>query len=82
MAKVFISYHRGDADFAELVENRLEKAGHHTVMDVEILNAGDDWRDKLEQAIKDAHMLVVVMTPEAEASKYVAYEWAFALGRG
>ncbi|NOZ51930.1 MAG: TIR domain-containing protein [Gammaproteobacteria bacterium] len=82
MAKVFVSYDREDSDFAELVQGRLEKAGHDTVMDADILNAGDDWRDKLDQAIKDAHVLLVIMTPEADASKYVAYEWAFAMGAG
>jgi len=80
MAKVFISYDRDDSDFAELVQGRLEKAGHDTLLDIEILNAGDDWRDELDQAIRDSHALVVIMTPEARASAYVAYEWAFALG--
>jgi len=80
MAKVFISYDRDDSDFAELVQGRLEKAGHGTSMDIEILNAGDDWRDELDQAIRDSHALVVIMTPHAEVSEYVAYEWAFALG--
>jgi len=82
MAKVFISYHRDDADFAELLQGRLQKAGHDTAMDVEILNAGDDWRDKLDQTIKDSHVLVVIMTPQAGASAYVSYEWAFAMGAG
>ncbi len=80
MANVFISYDREDSDFAELVQARLEKAGHDTLMDIELLNAGDDWRNELDQAIRDSHVLVVIMTPDAAVSKYVSYEWAFALG--
>jgi len=82
MAKAFISYDREDSDFAELVRTRLEKAGHSTAMDVEILSAGDSWRDELDQAIRDSHVLIVIMTPDAEVSEYLAYEWAFALGVG
>jgi len=35
---------------------------------------------ELVQAIRDSHVLVVIMTPDAAASEYVVYEWAFALG--
>jgi len=80
MAKVFISYDREDSDFAELVQARLEKAGHDTLMDTEFLNVGDNWRDELDQAIRGSHVLLVIMTPEAVVSDYVSYEWAFALG--
>jgi len=80
MANVFISYDREDSDFAELVQARLERAGHDTLMDTEFLNVGDNWRDELDQAIRASHVLLVIMTPEAAVSKYVTYEWAFALG--
>jgi HEAT repeat protein len=82
MAHVFISYDREDRDFAEVVQARLEKAGHTTVMDFDILSAGDDWQDRLDAEIRRSQALVVIMTPEARASDYVAYEWAFALGAG
>jgi HEAT repeat protein len=82
MANVFIAYDREDSDFAELVQARLTKAGHRALMDYDSLHAGDDWRDKLDQAIREADALVVIMTPEASASEYVTYEWAFALGAG
>jgi HEAT repeat protein len=51
-------------------------------MDLDILSAGEDWQDKLDAAIRASHALVVIMTPEARKSDYVAYEWAFALGAG
>ena len=82
MAHVFISYDREDRDFAEVVQARLERAGHTTVMDFDILSAGDDWQDRLDAEIRRSQALVVIMTPQARASDYVAYEWAFALGAG
>jgi HEAT repeat protein len=82
MAHVFVSYDRENRDFAEVVQAKLERAGHETSMDLDILSAGDDWQDKLDAAIRASDALVVIMTPEARASDYVAYEWAFALGAG
>jgi HEAT repeat protein len=82
MAHVFVSYDRDDRDFAEVVQAKLERAGHQTSMDFDILSAGDDWQDKLDAAIRSSDAIVVIMGPEARASDYVAYEWAFALGAG
>src|SRR6266700_3531561 len=82
MAQVFISYAREDQDFAEVVQAKLERAGHRTSLDLDLLHAGDDWGDKLDLAIRGAHALVLVLTPDARQSVYVAYEWAFALGAG
>jgi HEAT repeat protein len=80
MASVFISYAREDSDFAGRVESRLAKAGHQASMDKTILRAGEVWRDKLDRTIKASEAMVVIMTPHARTSDYVAYEWAFALG--
>jgi HEAT repeat protein len=81
MSHVFICYHHGDGDFAEILRSKIEAAGFATWMD-DRLRVGEDWRQKIEQAIKGAFALIVVITPEAEASEYVTYEWACALGAG
>ena len=82
MAYLFVCYDREDRDFAEVVQAKLERAGHDTSMDFDILSAGDDWQDKLDLAIRQSAAIVVIMSPEARVSEYVAYEWAFALGAG
>ncbi len=51
-------------------------------MDFEILDAGDDWRERLDQALRESQAVVVIMTPQSAASAYVTYEWSFALGAG
>ncbi len=81
MKHIFISYKKPeDADFADLVANRIEKAGYSPWIDNDQLEAGKDWRHDIDQAIKESCVLIVIMSPEARASEYVTYEWAFALG--
>src|SRR2546428_9488081 len=82
MRHVFISYQHNDGDFAENLISRIEKVGLETWVDNDHLQAGEDWRTEIDQAIKDAFALIVIMTPEARSSEYVTYEWAFAWGAG
>ncbi len=79
---VFISYKHEDGDFAENLSNRVRKEGFKTWVDNDRLNAGEDWRAEIDQAIKNAFALIVIMTPEAKSSEYVTYEWSFAWGAG
>jgi CheY-like chemotaxis protein len=79
---VFISYQREDSDFAEILTNRIQMAGFQTWIDSNKLRAGEDWRAEIDQAVKSAFALIVIMTPEAKASEYVTYEWSFAWGAG
>jgi TIR domain len=81
MKHVFISYKHEDLDFAENVQSRLERARFKTWMDSHI-QAGAEWRAQIDQALRDAFVMVVIMTPEAKASEYITYEWSFAVGMG
>lgn len=82
MPEVFISYCRKDADFAEVLRGRLKEAGFSSWIDLEGLQAGEEWCQEIDQAIRASLALVVLLTPASRASGYVAYEWAFALGAG
>src|SRR5215469_6030841 len=79
---VFISYSHANGDFAEILRTRLEGSGLKVWTDEDRLLAGEDWRIGIDQAIRSACALIVVMTPPAKASEYVTYEWAFASGVG
>lgn len=81
MAHAFISYKHEDRDFALLVKSEIERAGFDTWIDSR-LSAGECWARSIEAALNDAFALVVLLTPEAHESKYVIYEWSYALGRG
>jgi tetratricopeptide (TPR) repeat protein len=79
---VFISYQHDDGEFAENLIHAVEKNGFKTWIDSDRLNPGEDWREGIDQAIRDAFALIVIMSPTAKASEYVTYEWAFAWGCG
>ena len=79
---IFISYSRKNSDFAKNLKEKLEAADVEVWTDESRLIPGEDWRESIDQAIRNALALIVVMTPTAEASKYVTYEWAFAWGIG
>lgn len=81
MARIFISYCRDDGPFARLLNERLKQAGLAVWQDRE-LPPGEDWRDEIDQALQEADTVIVVMSAAANASAYVNYEWAFALGAG
>jgi HEAT repeat protein len=78
---VFISYCREDADFARSVEEKIKAADFTTWRDADV-HVGGDWRSEIDDGIKDAMAVVVVMSPQSAQSVYVSYEWAFALGAG
>ncbi len=83
MAHVFISYHHSDFDFVEIMNHKLEEAGFNTWMYQDGLQAGEDWRETIDDAIiRSSFALIVIMTPEAKASEYVTYEWSCAWGAG
>lgn len=81
MAHVFVSYTRADAAFAHVVALHITEAGLKPWLD-EVIDPGLPWRETIDRAIREAFAMVVVMSPDAKASEYVTYEWAFAAGVG
>lgn len=81
MEHVFITYTRSDQDFAASVTRQIEGAGFRVWMDNERLH-GDTWREAIDQAIRDAFAVIVILTPAARQSEQIMYECMFALGVG
>ena len=81
MKQVFISYQHDDGDFADVLIQKVKEAGFPTWIDNDQLQAGTDWREGIDHAIKASCALIVIMSPAAKASEYVTYEWAFAWGQ-
>jgi HEAT repeat protein len=82
MTHVFISHAHEDADFASLLISHIRDAGFMAWVDGEKIRIGKDWRHEIDAAIREAFALVVIVSPQARASEYVTYEWAYALGIG
>ncbi|PJF23204.1 MAG: hypothetical protein CUN56_02135 [Phototrophicales bacterium] len=79
---VFISYARADTEFAENVRHRLKDEGFSVWIDREELRPGEDWRTEIDQALRNAFAVVIIVSSASMASQYVLYEWAFAIGAG
>jgi hypothetical protein len=79
---VFIWYARKDAAFVNRLTRRLRKLRLATWRDIDALRAGEYWQETIDKALRSATALIVVLSPAAAESQYVAYEWAFALGAG
>lgn len=79
---VFISYNSKNGDFAELAKFNLEKAGIEVWKDTLKIGAGSEWRDEIDNGLRNCDVVIVVLNQLACESPYVTYEWAFALGNG
>jgi len=78
----FISHAKEDGDFAENLKGRMREERLVGWIDVDVLEAGVDWRREIDDAILKSHALLLVLSPDSKMSEYVTYEWAFALGSG
>ena len=81
MSHIFISYSRRNVEFADNLLQSLRDQGFEVWMD-SVLPAGYDWRQEIDQAIRESFVMLVLVSPESKASEYVTFEWAFALGSG
>jgi len=81
MSHVFVSYSRQDTPFVEELRDRLVASGFEVWTD-SVVRPGNDWRQEIDDAIRSAFVMLVVVTPASKTSEYVTYEWAFALGLG
>jgi len=84
MSHVFISYNKNSGDFIEDLKKNLEDKEFEVWIfeDFDNLPLADDWPKKVDQAIKDAFAILLIMTPQAKESENVIYEIGFALGAG
>ncbi len=76
--KVFISYAHDATDIAEKIANLLKESGFEVWSENEIL-PGDNWAEKVAQALRDSNAMVVLLTPAALKSSWVLHETQYAL---
>lgn len=78
--KVFISHAQTDDTFVRKVEAGLEKVGLEVWDASREILPGDNWADKIAQALKESEAMVVFLTPDALRSPWVRWEIEYALG--
>jgi hypothetical protein len=61
---VFFSYHRTDAAAAARLKTELELMGLSVFLDADSLRPGIDWQQELEQALRNAPAIAVLIGPD------------------
>ncbi len=81
---VFISHSNFDQtekDLLKHVQDSMESKGLYTLCDKDFIRGGDDYQEKIENAL-DCYTAVVVLTKNSIASDWVNYEMGYLSGKG
>ncbi len=73
--KLFISYSRREMPFVNALVDRLEDDGYPVWCDYRSLVPGQPWNEQIVQGIREADLIVLVVSNAAMESKYVREEW-------
>jgi hypothetical protein len=79
--QVFISHAHKDAPLARQVANILRESGLDVWDEEYEIMPGENWAEKISQALKESEAMVVLLTPEALESSNVLWEIGYALGK-
>jgi S1-C subfamily serine protease len=74
--KVFVSYSRKDAAFADELVSGLELCGFEAYLDKADIAPGEPWEARLGRLIRDADTVVFVLSPSSVASEHCEWEVA------
>jgi hypothetical protein len=77
----FISYTGADQAWAEWIAETLERAGHSTVLQSWDFRPGDNFIQRMNEALAGAERVVAVLSPAYFRSEYARDEWSAALVR-
>jgi hypothetical protein len=78
---IFLSYSRSDQEFAKQLSNDLRERGLDIWMDRSNIEAGDQWDNNIEEAIKSSSMMILIVSPNSANSENVKDEVFFAKNR-
>lgn len=72
---IFISYSRRELGFVDDLVGKLEGESYHVWLDYRALIPGSPWNVQIDQGLKEADTVLLVVSKAALASEYVATEW-------
>jgi hypothetical protein len=75
----FISYSRGDSEFALRLAEDLRAAGAAVWLDQLDITPGQRWAGAVEDALNNCQQMLVILSPSSSGSKNVGDEVSFAL---
>ena len=72
---IFLSYSRREVGFVDQLTSRLEEAGFQVWLDYRSLIPGTPWKEQIERGLDESDVILLVVSKESIASKYVELEW-------
>ncbi len=82
MTQIFVSYARGDRDFAEQIYNDLLAQGFKLWLDLRSIPSGSNWDAEVQKGLDTSDMMLVALSPKSVASQNVADEWSYFIEKG
>jgi len=82
MGHIFISYSKKDVLYAEKLVNALRREGFNPWVDMEDLGAGTHWQVRLHKQILSCDAYILIMSSNAQKSKWVPDELVAAKSKG
>ena len=79
---IFLSYSRADAAVMKRVRNVLEKHNYIIWTDDDLTPGTESWKTAIEDAIRCAIGMVVILSPRSYKSKWVKRELGYAFAQG
>lgn len=79
VSSLFISYCRREAPFVDSFLRALEKRGFEVWLDYHVLIPGRPWQEQIYEGLKEAEVVLLVVSQESIASKNVKWEWEQAI---
>ena len=74
MARIFISYSRSDESTVDELVKQLEAAGHSVWIDREAIRGGEQWRERIVEAIDKLDVLLLILSSSSVGSDNVRTE--------
>ena len=78
---LFVSYTAADRAWAEWIAWQLEAAGYQVLLQAWDFRPGDNFIQRMDQALAEADRVLAVLSPRYFASAYATDEWTAALVR-
>lgn len=79
---VFISYANKDKKVAERIAEKLATRGFSYFMDAEGVRGGEQFENKIREALTSAKAIIVVLSRNTKESEWVISEWGYAWATG
>ena len=79
---IFISYAHAQSAFVDKLEAEIKLYSFPVWVDRSKLHGGQEWIEKIENAINECDVVIVILSPQSVKSKYVKMEYRYAWNKG